>query len=379
MSSELKPHGAIAIREAAIGDAPALAAAEAETAGTPGLLVSEPNEIRVEAFAAKIEQLATRGRYLVAERDGHPVGHGLLEPMSLAARRHVFQLTVVVHPGHTGGGVGKLLLQALLDWAEQDARVGKIELRVRCRNQIAIGLYRRFGFVEEGRFRAQLRLPDGSLLDDIAMAWFPRRLRTAQVVLEGKHVRLEPLSYEHLDGLCAVGLDESLWRWVPTSVRNREEMRDYIGIALAEQGRDVSMPFATIDKASGQVAGSTRFANMDRRDHRVEIGWTWIGRPWQRTAVNTEAKYLMLQYAFETLNCVRVELKTDVLNEHSRRAILRLGAKEEGILRKHRHMWTGRFRDTVYYSILDSEWPSVRAALQAKLKAWPTHTPEHAA
>ena len=379
MPSEPISQRTTAVRKAVVSDALALAAAEAETARTPGLLVSEPDEIRPEAFAAKIEQLATSGCYLVAERDGHAVGHGLLEPMPLAARRHVFQLTVVVHPGHTGDGIGKHLLQALLDWAEQDGRVGKIELRVRGSNRIAIGLYRRFGFAEEGRFRAQLRLPDGSLLDDIAMAWFPRRLRTARVVLEGKHVRLEPLSYEHLDGLCAVGLHESLWRWVPTSVRNREEMRDYIGIALAEQGRDVSVPFATIDKASGQVVGSTRFANMDRGDHRVEVGWTWIGRPWQRTAVNTEAKYLMLQYAFETLNCVRVELKTDVLNERSRRAILRLGAKEEGVLRKHRYTWTGRFRDTAYYSILDHEWPSVKAALQAKLSANPTLTPEYAA
>ncbi|HEX6549118.1 MAG TPA: GNAT family N-acetyltransferase [Gammaproteobacteria bacterium] len=367
MPNDLIRRGAIVIRQAVIDDASVLAAAEIETARRPGLLVSRPEELKAEAFAAKIDQLATSGGYLVAERDGRPVGHGLLEPAPLVARSHAFQLTIVVHPGHTGQGIGKRLMQALLDWAEHEERVDKVELRVRSSNQVAIGLYRRFGFLEEGRFRAQLRLPDGTLFDDIAMAWFPRRLRAVPVMLEGEHVRLEPLSFDHLDGLCAVGLDESLWQWVPTPVRNRAEMREYLESALADQGRGVSLPFATVHKASGQVIGSTRFANMDLRDRRVEIGWTWIARPWQRTVINTEAKFLMLRHAFETLNCVRVELKTDVLNEPSRRAILRLGAKEEGIWRKHRYMWTGRFRDTVYYSILDSEWPSVKAGLQAKL------------
>lgn len=188
-------------------------------------------------------------------------------------------------------------------------------------------------------------------------------------VLAGRHVRLEPLSLEHLDGLCAVGLDESLWQWIPAPVHNREEMRKYIETALDEQQRGISMPFATLLRKADQVAGSTRFANMDLKNRRVEIGWTWIGLPWQRTAVNTEAKYLMLEYAFETLGCLRVEFKTDALNEQSCRAILRLGAKQEGIFRKHRITASGRVRDTVYFSILDDEWPSVRACLQAKLAA----------
>jgi N-acetyltransferase len=185
--------------------------------------------------------------------------------------------------------------------------------------------------------------------------------------LSGRQVRLEPLSLGHLDDLCAVGLDLSLWEWIPTPVGNREEMQSYIETALDEQRRGVSLPFAIRLKATGQVVGSTRFANMDLTDRHVEIGWTWIGVAWQRTAVNTEAKYLMLQYAFENLGCVRVELKTDRLNGRSRRAILRLGAYEEGTLRKQRLMSNGRFRDTVYYSILDGEWPSVKAGLQASL------------
>lgn len=186
-------------------------------------------------------------------------------------------------------------------------------------------------------------------------------------MLEGQHVRLEPLDVRHLDGLCAVGLDPELWHWEAIRKRSREDMQVYVRKALDERQRGVSLPFATVFLETGQVIGSTRYLNMDPANRRVEIGATWIGRPWQRTAVNTEAKYLMLRHAFEVLRCFRVELKTDVLNERSRRAILRLGAKEEGILRRHVVTDTGRVRDTVYYSILDSEWPPVKAHLQAKL------------
>jgi N-acetyltransferase len=115
------------------------------------------------------------------------------------------------------------------------------------------------------------------------------------------------------------------------------------------------------------VVGSTRFGNYDPSNRRIEIGWTWLARPWQRTAINTEAKYLMLTHAFEKLHCVRVELKTDVLNTPSRKAMLRIGAKEEGILRKHTVMWTGRYRDSIYYSILDEEWPDVKEQLERML------------
>jgi RimJ/RimL family protein N-acetyltransferase len=124
--------------------------------------------------------------------------------------------------------------------------------------------------------------------------------------------------------------------------------------------------FATVETSSGRVIGSTRFMNIDRANRRVEIGSTWIAPPWQRTAVNTEAKYLMLRHAFEVWGCIRVELKTDALNQKSRNAILRIGAKEEGTLRRHLITHTGRVRDTVYFSILDSEWPGVKARLTRK-------------
>jgi len=188
------------------------------------------------------------------------------------------------------------------------------------------------------------------------------------VVLEGQAVRLEPLSMDHHSALCAVGLDPELWRWTFALVQTPEQMRRYIQAALDAQARGGELPFATCERASGRVVGSTRFGNIDRANRRVEIGWSWIAGPWQRTAVNTEAKYLMLWHAFEQWGCVRVELKTDVLNEASRRAILRLGAKEEGVLRQHMITATGRLRDTVYYSILDGEWPGVKATLEEKLR-----------
>lgn len=127
------------------------------------------------------------------------------------------------------------------------------------------------------------------------------------------------------------------------------------------------MPFAIVELASGTVVGSTRYGNIDRANRRVEIGWTWIGRPWQRTAVNTESKYLLLRHAFETLGCIRVEFKTDALNERSRQALLRIGAKEEGIFRSHVVTSTGRIRDSVYFSIIDREWPAVKTRLEAML------------
>jgi len=180
---------------------------------------------------------------------------------------------------------------------------------------------------------------------------------------------LETLGRAHWEGLCEVGLDDELWRWTLAHVRTREEMRAYLEVALKGQTEGTILPFAILAKQSAQVVGSTRFGNIDRENRRVEIGWTWIGRRWQRTVVNTETKYLMLRHAFESLGCVRVEFKTDTLNQTSRRAILRLGAKEEGILRRHMITDSGRIRDTVYYSIIDGEWAAVKARLEAKLAA----------
>ena len=192
-------------------------------------------------------------------------------------------------------------------------------------------------------------------------------MKVSAVTLQGRHVQLEPLSKTHLAGLAEVGLDEDLWRWIPTPVRTEKDMEAYVQTALDELARGVSLPFAILEKATGKVIGCTRYANIEHTHRRVEIGWTWVARPWQRTSINTEAKYLLLRHAFETLGCMRVELKTDSLNERSRAAILRIGAKEEGTFRNHMITASGRIRHSVYFSVVNSEWPAVKTRLETML------------
>ena len=187
------------------------------------------------------------------------------------------------------------------------------------------------------------------------------------VTLEGKFVRLEPLRVDHLPALCKVGLDEGLWRWTANIVKDESDLERYVRTALADQAAGKSVPFATIEAATGTVVGSTRFGNIDPVNKKAEIGWTWINPHWQRTAINTEAKLLMLTHAFETWKCIRVELKTDANNQQSRDAMTRLGAVEEGTMRNHMIIESGRYRDSVYFSIIDSEWEAVKAGLASKL------------
>ena len=191
------------------------------------------------------------------------------------------------------------------------------------------------------------------------MAWL------TPVTLEGSRVRMEPLSLErHWDGLLAIGLEPALWRYTLVDVREPADLRRYLDTALREQAEGRSLPFATVDVASGRVAGCTRFGSIEERHRRVEIGWTWVGREFQRSHVNTGAKYLMLRHAFETLGCVRVEFKANALNERSRTAMERIGATFEGTLRRHMVREGGEWRDSVYYSILDDEWPAVKTRLE---------------
>ena len=189
------------------------------------------------------------------------------------------------------------------------------------------------------------------------------------VTLDGTRVRMEPLALDrHFEGLCAIGLDPDLWRWMLNAVVTREDLRGYLETALEEQAEARSLPFATIDRASGTIAGCTRFGSIDRANLRVEIGWTWVGRPFQRSHVNTEAKYLMLSHAFETWGCRRVELKTNALNERSRNAMLRIGCTFEGILRNYQTSDQGVTRDTAMFSIIDREWPAVKTRLESMMK-----------
>lgn len=192
-------------------------------------------------------------------------------------------------------------------------------------------------------------------------------MNLAPVVLEGDIVRLEPLRLDHAEALSTVGLDPSLWALTTIRVHTPAEMLAYVEDALTEQRTGASLPFATVERATGRVIGSTRFGNITPAHRRVEIGWTWIAPAWQRTAVNTEAKLLMMSHAFDTLGCRRVELKTSALNLRSRNAMLRIGATEEGTLRQHMINSDGSNRDSVYFSVLDSEWPVVQARLRTLL------------
>jgi N-acetyltransferase len=192
-------------------------------------------------------------------------------------------------------------------------------------------------------------------------------LNIEPVTLQGEHVRLERLSLDHLEQLCEVGLEPELWRWTASQMLTSVDMRAYVETALKWQAEGTALPFATISEQTGRVVGSTRFANIDSEDRHLEIGWTWIAPLWQRTAINTEAKYLMLRHAFEKLGCIRVEFKTDSLNEKSRRALLRIGAKEEGTFRNHMIVHGGRYRHSVYFSVIESEWPEVKARLEERL------------
>ena len=187
--------------------------------------------------------------------------------------------------------------------------------------------------------------------------------------LEGRHVRLEPLRPEHASVLWEIAKDHlaDLFQWIPYRLQSLEDFEKFNRQVLDEQARGLTVPFATVERASNVVVGTTRFMNMDLANRKVEIGSTWIAPRWQRTAVNTEAKYLMLCHAFEVWKCLRVELKTDALNQRSRQAILRLGAKQEGTLRKHMLTYDGRQRDSVYFSILDAEWPEIKSHLELKL------------
>ena len=190
-------------------------------------------------------------------------------------------------------------------------------------------------------------------------------IQVEPVTLEGRRVRRVPLSIGlHRQGLLQVMLDPDLWRWTIAQIETEADLDRYLATALHEQSEERSLPFVTIDRVSGRVAGSTRYGNIERVHRRVEIGWTTVGLEFQRSYVNTEAKYLMLRHAFETWGCIRVELKTNALNQKSRNAMLRIGCTEEGTLRRHSINERGVARDTVYFSILDHEWPGVKARLE---------------
>jgi len=193
-------------------------------------------------------------------------------------------------------------------------------------------------------------------------------LQIKPVVLQGKYVRLEPMTEAHVSALTEIGAGQPFWDFMVYGDMNTEEdMRGWVRDILSRAEKGTDLPLVVIHLASGRVAGATRYLNILPKDRGLEVGGTWYGLDFQRTPVNTECKYLLLKYAFETLGCIRVQLKTDLHNERSQKAIERIGAKKEGVLRNHMILPNGRVRDSVFFSILDTEWGEVKKRLEAMM------------
>ena len=196
-----------------------------------------------------------------------------------------------------------------------------------------------------------------------------KKLDPQPVTLTGKLVRLEPLDLEHTQDLYDAGADDAIWRYLPRpGFTGLDDAEAWVRQCLTEMGGGGRIAFAVVDLATGRAIGSTSYLDIDRANRALEIGWTWYGTAWQRTGVNTECKYLLMSHAFEDHSARRVCLKTDSRNERSRRAILRLGAVEEGTWRNHRIAWDGMDRHSVFYSVIDSEWPDVKRRLEGLIQ-----------
>jgi RimJ/RimL family protein N-acetyltransferase len=193
-------------------------------------------------------------------------------------------------------------------------------------------------------------------------------MEVKSVTLQGQHVRLEPMTEAHVPALAEIGVGQPFWDFMLYgNINTVDDMRSWVLDILSRAAKGADLPFVAVHLESGQVAGATRYLNIVPADRGLEIGGTWYGPQFQRTAVNTECKYLLLQHAFETLGCIRVQLKTDLRNERSQRAIERIGAVKEGVLRNHMILPDGRVRHSVFYSILDTEWPEVKQRLEELL------------
>jgi len=189
------------------------------------------------------------------------------------------------------------------------------------------------------------------------------------ITLIGKHIRLEPMTEAHIPGLAEIGAGQTFWDFMLYgNINTIDDMRGWVKEILARAEMGTDLPFVVIHLASGRVAGATRYLNIMPKDRGLEIGGTWYGSEFQRTPVNTECKYLLLSHAFETLECIRVQLKTDLRNERSQKAIERIGAVKEGVLRNHMILPDGRFRHSVFYSILDTEWLDIKKRLEGMLE-----------
>jgi RimJ/RimL family protein N-acetyltransferase len=192
------------------------------------------------------------------------------------------------------------------------------------------------------------------------------------LILEGSWARLEPLGEQHVDDLVVAADEDDIWTWMPIRLKTADDIRSWMSAAHADQAKGTALPFAIIDRASGKAVGSTRYMDIQPANRGLEIGWTWLAKQVRRTPINTECKYLLLRHAFDDQGAIRVQLKTNARNERSRTAILRIGAQFEGILRQQMILPDGSYRDSAYYSIIDTEWPEVKSRLERVLAGEPS-------
>lgn len=272
-------------------------------------------------------------------------------------------------PSLWGQGLGTEALRLLVAHLLADRGLHRIRLHVAATNDRAIAAYKKAGFELEGIERDGVRGADGIFHDMAVMGLVRGRERPAfdpaPVTLVGRHVRLEPLRLEHAAALCEAGDEDDIWRWVAGRPEGVPGYASYIRAALDAQVTGQQVPFV-VKRPDGEVIGSTRYAHIERAGRTIEIGYTFYGKGARRTAVNTEAKYLLLDHAFG-LGAIRVWLQTDLRNERSQNAIARIGAKREGELRSERLRPDGTHRTSVIFSVIEPEWPATRAHLERLL------------
>ncbi|HET8568115.1 MAG TPA: GNAT family protein [Candidatus Limnocylindria bacterium] len=271
-----------------------------------------------------------------------------------------------------GKGLGRDALGTLVRHLVDGLGCHRVTLSVLAFNDRAIASYKALGFEVEGVERDAVMTDRGTFVDDVRMAYLAGRGRPAfdprPVVLEGKHVRLEPLRMEHAPELFEAQSEDDIWTWLSEPMpRTVADTEAFIRRALDLQVRGEQLPWLTRRARDGKAVGTTRYLNIDRANRSVEIGWTMLSALGRRTPVNTEAKYLQLRHAFDDLGALRVWLKTDARNERSRRAIERIGATLEGVVRSQQVVRDGRVRDAAFYSIVDREWPEAKGHLERLL------------
>ena len=319
-----------------------------------------------------IEQLLEEGGSAPFHpQDGRPIGFANYRDWRHKPRSAEIGIGIG-EPALWGRGLGRDALGTLVRHLVDDLGAHRVTLSVLAFNDRAIAMYKRCGFEVEGIERDAVLTDEGTFVDDVRMAYVAGRVPPPfdprPVVLEGRHVRLEPLRVEHAPALFEAVREPDVWTWLGSAPpRSVADIERYVRDALDLQIRGEHLPWATVRASDGRVVGSTRFGAIDRANRSVEIGWTMLGAEARRTAANTEAKYLQLRHAFEELGAIRVWLKTDALNEWSRRAIERIGAKLEGVIRSERIVRDGRVRDACYYSVVDREWPEERRHLERLL------------